>query len=338
MKNPYIRDFLHGNLCLHPNFREAVRMEIYMMKKWICMFLAVLMLMNLSACGSEEEPTGRKIQLYYVSNDETNIVVRDYYLQAVEERGCVEEILGALRTVPEKLEYKAPLTLSFSVLGYTLDNGTLNLDLDKKYLELVPTTEVLVRAALVSSFTQIMEINYVSITVEGEPLYDNLGNLVGVMSQELFVNNLGSEISAYDTVDLTLYFANETGDQLIAVKRKKPYNTNIALDKLVVDELIAGPTETLEGIYPTINPDTKSISVTTKDGICYVNLDKTFLNQTNNVTAHVTIYSIVNSLAELSNVNKVQISIDGDTSGTYQELYSFSTIFERNLDMVTTLD
>ena len=309
-----------------------------MLKKWLCILLVLLSVLCLSACSSKEEPTGRKIQLYYVSNEETNIVVGDFYLQAEKDRDCVEEILGALSLVPEKLEYKAPFTMGFSLLDYYLDSGTLNLNLDKKYLELSPTTEVLVRAAIVSSFTQIDEVNYVSFTVEGEPLYDNLGNLVGVMNKELFINNFGSEISAYDTVDLTLYFANETGDKLIAVKRKKPYNTNIALDKLVMDELIAGPSDTLEGIYPTINPDTKSISVTTKDGICYVNLDKTFLNQTNNVTAHVTIYSIVNSLAELSNVNKVQISIDGDTSGTYQEQYPFSTIFERNLDMITTLD
>ena len=76
----------------------------------------------------------------------------------------------------------------------------------------------------------------------------------------------------------------------------------------------------------------------TRDGICYVNLNETFLTQIYNVSADVAIYSIVNSLAELSTVNKVQISINGDTSGTYREKYSFSTVFVRNLDIVTTLD
>ena len=144
--------------------------------------------------------------------------------------------------------------------------------------------------------------------------------------------------SAYDTVNLTLYFTNETGDGLIAVNREKAYNTNISLDRLVVEEVIAGPSATVEGVYPTINPDTKPISVLTKDGICYVNLDETFLIQVYNVTPDVTIFSIVNSLAELSNVNKVQISINGDTSKMYREKYSFSTLFERNLDLVTTLN
>ena len=44
------------------------------------------------------------------------------------------------------------------------------------------------------------------------------------------------------------------------------------------------------------------------------------------------------ALAELSNINRVQISINGDNSGTYREKYSLTTYFERNLDIVTTLE
>ena len=53
-----------------------------------------------------------------------------------------------------------------------------------------------------------------------------------------------------------------------------------------------------------------------------------------NVTSDVTIYSITNSLVELSNVNKVQISINGNINVTYRENTSLSTVFERNLELV----
>ena len=46
------------------------------------------------------------------------------------------------------------------------------------------------------------------------------------------------------------------------------------------------------------------------------------------------IYSIVNSLAELPNVNKVQLSVNGDTSITHRESFSLGTVYERNLDYV----
>ena len=306
-------------------------------KKWLSIFLIICCMTSLAACGKQEEPTGQTIQLYYISNSETKVEVRDYVLTTETFEEQLEEVLAALADVPDKLEYKAPLAMGFQVKGHRNVNGALTLNMDSKYTELIPTTEVLVRAAIVCTMVQLSDVSSVSFTVEGNPLYDNLGSLVGVMTADQFINNMGSEISAYDTVNLTLYFTNETGDGLIAVNREKAYNTNISLDRLVVEELIAGPSATVEGVYPTINPNTKPISVLTKDGICYVNLDETFFVQVYNVTPDVTIYSIVNSLAELSNVNKVQISINGDTSKMYREKYSFSTVFERNLDLITTL-
>ena len=65
-----------------------------------------------------------------------------------------------------------------------------------------------------------------------------------------------------------------------------------------------------------------------------MDLDNTFLTQIYNVTSDVTIYSITNSLVELSNVNKVQISINGNINVTYRENTSLSTVFERNLELV----
>ena len=295
-------------------------------------------ILGLGACGEQEVDSSRLFQIYYISNTETKVEVHDYVMQSDTPGQQLEELLTCLSSMPDKLEYKAPLSMGFSVLSYKLEEGKLVLDVDEHYKELSDTTEVLVRAAIVCTLTQAPDVDSVEITVAGSQLYDSLDALVGRMTAEDFINNMGSEINSYATARLKLYFANESGDGLIAVERTKPYNTNISLDRLVVEQLIAGPSSSIDGVYPTINPDTKPVSVVTKDGVCYVNLDETFLNQIYNVTADVTIYSIVNSLVELSNVNKVQISINGDTSGVYREKYSFTTVFERNLDLVTTLE
>ena len=71
-----------------------------------------------------------------------------------------------------------------------------------------------------------------------------------------------------------------------------------------------------------------------KDGVCYVNLSEDFLTQIYNVTTEVTLYSIANSLAELPNVNKVQISIDGESNMMFRESVNLTTVFERNLDIM----
>lgn len=299
---------------------------------FLCIFLCILGLMGCS----EEKETENLFPVYYISKSESKIELHQYAMQATEPRAQVEELLGALAIVPSQNEYKAPLAMGFQILDYSLENEKLLINVDEGYKNLDVFQEVLVRAAIVRTMTQHPDVGFVAIRVNNEQLFDNLGRLVGWMSADHFIENEGSEINNYEEVQIKLYFANEKGDGLIATTRTKEYNTNISLAKLIVEELIKGPNA--EGVFPTINPSTKVASVTVKDGVCYVNLDETFLNQIYNVTPEVTIFSITNSLVELSNVNKVQISINGDASGMYREKYSLTTYFERNLDIMTTID
>ncbi len=306
------------------------------MKRIITILLVLVCLGLFAGCEEEQVDQTKVYSVYYVSNSETRIEMHEHYMEAEKLEDQVTELLNALATTPAKLEYKAPLGMGFQVQSVDVNMGKVQLDVTENYYDMSVTTEVLVRAAIVRTLTQLPRINFVSITVNGSPLLDSLGNIVSTMNRDQFVENDGNAINTYEEVKLKLYFANEAGDGLIAANRTKEYNTNISLEKLIVEELIKGPSA--EGLYPTINPATKVASVTVKDGVCYVNLDETFLTQPYSVSADVTIYSITNSLVELSNVNKVQISVNGDNSGTYREKYSLTTYFERNLDIVTTLE
>ena len=44
------------------------------------------------------------------------------------------------------------------------------------------------------------------------------------------------------------------------------------------------------------------------------------------------IYSIVNSLAAVSSINKVQISVNGSQDVMFRDAISLNQLFERNLD------
>ncbi len=304
-------------------------------KIWLLTCVLLFIIAMVGCDGQDENGQENLYPVYYVSKSETKIEMHEYDLQATDSKEQVEELLRALATTPAKNEYKAPLAMGFQILDYRMEAGKLLINMDENYKKLNFIQETLVRAAIVRTMTQHPDINFVAFRVNDEQLYDNLGNLVGWMNADLFIENDGKEINTYEEANLKLYFANETGDRLVATTRTIEYNTNISLEKLIVEELIKGPN--VEGVYPTINPDTKVANVTVKDNVCYVNLDENFLNQIYAVTPEVTIFSIANSLIELKNINKVQISINGDTSKTYREKYSFSTYFERNLDIVTVL-
>lgn len=304
------------------------------MRKAYLIFLPLICLFLFAGCGrNEQEEAGEEVDVYFLNKEETRVTAGEYLLKAREQDGQIQELLDALSGTPENLSLKAPISGSVKLTAWRVEESQLILNFDERYRELPSTTEVLVRAALVRTLTQAEGIEYVSVQIRDENLVDALGNPVGIMSADMFIDNAGDEINAYEKAQLRLYFADESGTGLVEVIRPAVvYNTNISMEKLVVEQLIGGPKN--DSIYPTVNPDTKILSVTVKDGICYVNLDETFLTQIYNVTSEVTIYSIVNSLVELPNVNKVQISIGGKTDVVYRENISLTTIFERNLELV----
>ncbi|MCI8286596.1 MAG: GerMN domain-containing protein [Lachnospiraceae bacterium] len=302
-----------------------------MVRKIYVVMLLFAGLILMSACGENDEKRGNIYQIYCVSNSETRVEVHEYEMTAAEPEEQLKELMNCLSTNPEKLEYKVPFAMGFQVLDMELKDGNLLINVDKAYKDLPVYTEVLVRAAIVRTLTQLPEVRLIMLTVEGEQLSDGKGNSVGWMNAEQFIDNDGNEINTYEMARVKLYFADESGTNLIAAYREKHYSTNTLLERFVVEELIAGPSGQVDGLYPCVNPNTKVVNVTTKDGICYVNLDENFLTVVNNVSTDVSVYAITNSLVELSHINKVQILVNGEVPSQFS-----ASTFERNLDIVTT--
>lgn len=304
-----------------------------MRKKWIYILLVILSVLGITGCQKEESVSDEKlVSIYYVNNAETKVESYDYVLQSTSVKEQMDELVEQMKILPDKLNYKPVLTMGFELESYKVNNGQLVLDVNEKYRNMTATTEVLVRAALVRNFTQLDGVENVLMTIKGEAMTDSLGNLIGVMTADTFVDNAGDQINSYERVKLKLYYANEEGNKLVSINRTLSYNSNIPLEKLVVEELISGTG--LEEAYPIMNETTKIVSISIQDGVCYVNFDGGFLNQTYNVTPEVTIYAIANSLVELANVNKVQISVNGTTDIMYMETLDLANYYERNLELM----
>lgn len=294
-----------------------------------------LILMLITGCSGQEAMKAENTisyDLYFLNNEETKVFSKEILIEEGDTASQLSALIEAMRTKQDDLETHAALDYDFSVLSVSLDGEQVIMNLDEKYLLLKPTTAVLIRAAIVRTLTQVEGVTCVSFQIAGTPLTDSAGNPLGNLTADMFIDNAGTEINAYQTTTLTLYFADENGDRLVSEKREVEYNSNIALEKIVVEQLLAGPEK--EDSYPMINPATTILSVAVKDGICYVNLSQDFLTQIYNVTSDVTLYAITNSLVELTNVNKVQILVEGETDVLYNEKVSLNTVFERNLELV----
>ena len=199
------------------------------------------------------------------------------------------------------------------------------------YTAMKAEREILCRAALTRTLTQIEGIDYINIYCGDQPLMDRQGNPVGMLSSTDFIMNT-SNVNAYEKTELTLYFADETGNRLVPEKREVVHNINTSLEQLVVEQLIAGPGQ--EGHYPTLPSDCKILSLSVTDNVCYINFDSAFANTTLAVNEYIPIYSIVDSLSEMTTVTKVQIMINGSQDVMFRDVVSLNTTFERSQNYI----
>ncbi len=225
-------------------------------------------------------------------------------------------------------EYTSPVPATVSLKNYTLQNNNLNLNFDQPYLSLSSPNEVLFRASLVKTFTQFPEIQTVEISVENQPLVLSNGSVVGPMKGSDCIDVLATGLNAYSETVMDLYFTNETADGLISESVRIRYNNTIPLEQAVVRNLINGPESA--DLYPTIPNDTKLISVSTKNGTCYVNLNEVFLNRAMVSRPEIAVYSLVNSLTEIVGINAVSISVNGSSNVMFMDQFDLSAPLYRN--------
>lgn len=302
-------------------------------KRIMPVFIGMLIMVTSVSCERKSRDDSSAFKIYYVNSSETGIVSENYEIQSdkSDSKAVINELVTALETMPDRLQYEAPIAGDIKLLNYSLKDKLLTLNFDRKYNELGRTIEILDRAAIVRTFCQLEDVEYVTFQVEGTPLTDHYGSVIGNMSADTFIYNVGKEISTYEKIELKLYFANESGTKLVPVYRSVVYNSNISMERLAVEQVISGPNTDVA--FPTVNKDSKIKSVNIKDGVCYIDFDSTFLTQTQNVSAEVALYSIVNTVTEFSDVNKVVLSANGEPSFTFMD-FVISGPYERNLDIV----
>ena len=114
--------------------------------------------------------------------------------------------------------------------------------------------------------------------------------------------------------DITLYFEDKESYQLVKEERKVDAKELIDNPYLyVINLLINGPKD--EKLQNSIPEGTKVNKIELKNDCAYVDLSKEFLNS----SGMNPIYSIVNTLTELKEVNSVKILIDGEEQDNMKE-------------------
>ena len=299
---------------------------------FIHLLLCFCFILYITACAKRTDVGDDEEFIYCLNGDKTGLIKVEYEFPKLDTAEIVGELLDELSAPAEEIEYVQPIPEEVKVQSYKVEGMIVTIDFNSAYYELSGVDEKLLRAAVVQSLLEVDGVVGVQFTVDGEKLKDNEENVIGIMNHDDFVQNTNTALNEYQTTYLVLYFANETGDGLIAEKRKVKYTSNETQEKLIVENLINGPKKT--GLYPTINPQSTHLSVTTKEDVCYINFDSDFLNRTYDVKPEVIVYSIVNSVISGSSVYKVQITVNGEKDVVFEDNVDLSKPFAADYSFI----
>lgn len=299
----------------------------------VCAVCILLCLGILAGCSKGKEPAKNEPCLYYVNAEGTSLVRKAYEMQEGTPDEMIRDILQAMKEETDSIDYKSVFPKEVRVKDWILADERLDLHFNSNYEDMEPKEEILLRAAVVQTLTeQIHGVKYIGFFVGEEPLTDSAGNEIGYMGKEDFLLYKGSSLHLYQLGELKLYFVNENGDKLVKEEVSVRYNSNISTERLIVDQLIKGPS--VDGLNPVIPPETKVIGVSVKDTVCYVNLDEGFLNNTYMTDPRLTIYAIVNSIVDGGTCSQVQISVNGESNIEYMGSIDLSKPLSRDQDFV----
>lgn len=300
------------------------------MIKWgICLSALLFLLLSFTGCGRAEHNLVTEegtYKIYYLNSTRTRLASMDYETQTKDQEQLIGELAGLLLEAPENLDYQAVLADKVLLLDISKEENILYLNFNQDYNSMRPGREILCRAAMAKTLTQVEGIDYISVSCGGQPLLDSSGNPVGAFSGTDFVESV-SDINSFEKVELKLYFANETRDGLAGETREVFHNINTSIERLVVEQLIAG---SQNGNHSVLPRDTRIMNVSLTDTICYVNLDSGFLTGEVDAADYIPIYALVNSLTELQTVNRVQITVNGSANVIYRNSISLATPLERD--------
>ena len=307
------------------------------MKKSVSILLLAVLICSLFAGCSIETKTQSgteesKYNFYYLNAAETVLKEEPYEPKEETTEFMVKDLLQKLgkKEVPDGGVSLLPEDVSIN--SYDVQDDLLVIDFSKEYNNMSKVREIMTRAGIVQTLLQAPDIAKIRFTVAGQALKDSRNEDIGEMTSKTFAEYSGKDTESYRYDTFTLYFVDKSGKKLVKEVRNVYYRRSLPKERIVLEQLAKGPME--EGHYATIPDSSLVLSVITSDRICYINMNSTFRDETPEVGENISIYSVVNSIIDSCDVDRVQISIEGSTEGNFQDSLPLYKFYEKNEDLI----
>lgn len=282
------------------------------MKRMILLILAALLL---CACSAPQDPGS-----FYYRNDEirydgSNGVIASEVRDIAQLRADPDALWAAYFSGPEDADLVSPFPRDTQVISWKQDGGTLLLQMNHSFSELSGIDLTVACSCIARTAFDIIGVDAVQIYVDGALL--NGAQQIEITSGQL---HLADDSADRLQTDLTLYYAD---DQL---RYLSGYDISInpATQENIAAHLVELLMEAPAGydMVSVIPRETKLLDCTVADGTCTLDFSQEFESNAYYLSyaQRLTLMSIVNTLTQLEDVDRVEFYVEGSMIVHYRNL------------------
>ena len=152
-----------------------------------------LALMTLVAgCRSKKETNDQGNQkgtaIYYTNNDVTKLIMKKENVKLEgNQQQKVKILLKKLQQTPKSDKIRSVIPKRIMINGVSVNTNIVEIDFSTGYKRISENRDLICRAGIVYTLTQLKDINYVSFSISGEPMLDTDGTAIGALGRDSFV-------------------------------------------------------------------------------------------------------------------------------------------------------
>ncbi len=281
------------------------------MKRTLAIVLALLLLL-LSGCGRTSGTAAGtdsiSVWRVYTGRQTGDLLQAETLPLSGGTQAGVEELLALFLSAPQAEGLRGALPAGTELLSWTSQRGLVTLELSEEFLNASAMERSAAAFAAVLTLCQLDEVDAVSIISGGETLFH------GLDPEDALLQDTDSD--PY-TRRLRLYFASADGRWLTSEYHSLSLDEDSYLERYVMEELLRGPND--PELHSAIPEGTELLSCRTENGVCTVDLGGAFRDERPETALgeRLAVWSIVNSLTALSDVDSVQILCEGEVVDSY---------------------
>lgn len=289
--------------------------------------LLLCMLALLSACSNEKAPSSSQmeqpVRFYYPMVNEQ---AEQYYDRpdgalSWEWRDLgpnqlsFQEILNRYLEGPTSIDLTSPIPEGVELITVLQEEEVLCLTFSEELQALMGIDRTMASACLLRTMTQFPGVKSIRLLVRVQET-----DLI--WSEELTEADylLEDDTATNDASTIRLYFGSSSGRYLQLETREQITLEEDELPHYVLEQLLAGPvTEKNRTVF---SGDLSVLQVSVVEGLCTVDLSQAFLSEQpeTHKLARLTVFSLVNSLTELPQIEQVLLLCEGQSISDYHGL------------------